>query len=225
MNLMKKIDIRNKVLLFDFDGTLVETESLAKQVIDDYFVQNHFSAPHSFSDFIVGRTWNAATQSMVEHARRQGHEIAPAEELHREFKARYREQFEKGVRLIPGVLEKLAEMKPVCRFMGIVTGSERDEVNTILEAHGFAHFFDRIWAYGDYEHSKPDPSPYLQAMKDLGCSKVQDVLVFEDSNAGMESAARAGLSWVQVAFEVHALKPDPRSILVIQNWNEFLLQS
>ena len=216
-------NFENKVLLFDFDGTLVETETLAKQVIDHYFVQKNFPGQVPFSDFIVGRTWKAATESIYQYAKERGWEIASPEEMRDEFKARYREKFEKGVRLIPGVLEKLAELKPLCRYMGVVTGSEKDEVKTILEAHRFGHFFDRVWAYGDYAHSKPDPSPYLTAMKDIGC-EVSEILVFEDSKAGMESAARAGMPWVQVAHEAHSLTHDPRSLLVIEDWNQLVLK-
>jgi HAD superfamily hydrolase (TIGR01509 family) len=91
-----------------------------------------------------------------------------------------------------------------------------------LKAHGLDRAFDRVWAYGDYTDSEPSPAPYLQAMKDWNVA-APEVLVFEDSIAGMESAHQAGLKWVQVCFEAHAQARDPRSTLVIRDWNDLKL--
>lgn len=216
-----KLKIENKVLLFDFDGTLVETEFLAKEVVSEYFSEIQFPHPVPFSEMIVGRTWQAATENMIEHSKSLGIALAPAAELTAEFKRRYREKFVRGVNIIPGLLECLPIFQAQSKFMGIVTGSDRDEVMTLLKAHNLEHFFSRIWAYGDYEKSKPDPSPYLQALRDLQVAPA-DVWVFEDSDAGMESASRAGLAFVQVTHEAHAQTRDPRASLVIDNWKALL---
>ncbi|MBS1958815.1 MAG: HAD family phosphatase [Bdellovibrionales bacterium] len=218
-----KIDLRKKILLFDFDGTIVETEYLAKEAILQYFDENNLSSKakitEMFSDMIVGRTWSAAIDNMIQHAKTLGITLDSSENLAREFKTRYRARVKEGVRLIPGFLDVLPKIKSLASFVGIVTGSEHDEVEAILKVTGLGNDFDRVWAYGDYAHSKPDPSPYLTAMKAISADP-KDVLVFEDSRAGMESAHRAGLPWVQIAHEAHAFDPDPRSLLVIKNWHD-----
>ena len=211
--------IKNKVLLFDFDGTLVETEFLAKQVIEKYFSGKNFPHPIPFAEMIVGRTWHAATESMVEYAKTYGIDLGDPSLLEKEFKLRYRQLFVTGVKLIPGLLEWLPHFKREAKFMGIVTGSDRDEVTTILKAHGLENYFEKIWAYGDYALSKPDPSPYLTALRELG-EMACDVLVFEDSIAGMESAHRAGLAFIQVTHEGNADHSDARALRVIKDWNE-----
>ena len=214
-----RVNIQNKVLLFDFDGTLVETEILAQEVIDLYFSKKNFPSPVHFGDLIIGRTWGAATEVMVEYAAQRGVVLPHHTVLKQELLALYRLQIEKGVKLIPGLEECLPHFKSQAKFIGIVTGSDHDEVSLILKSHGLDQYFDRIWAVGDYEKSKPDPSPYLQAIEDLNANP-SEVLVFEDSKAGMESANRAGLKWIQVAYESHAKEADPRSLLTIHHWNE-----
>jgi HAD superfamily hydrolase (TIGR01509 family) len=219
-----KLDFKQKVLLFDFDGTIVQTETLARDVVIEYFAEKKlgnesFSLP--FANLIVGRPWKSATELMVGEAKHSGLHLPSAEELYQEFKKRYRERFEKGVKLIPGILDVLPKLKAQAKFMGIVTGSERDEVMSLMNAHGLSPFFERIWAYGDYEFSKPDPSPFLTAMRDVGVGPT-DCVVFEDSQAGMESAKRAGMPWVQIAHEAHSLTPNHDSQLVLHTWFELL---
>lgn len=214
------VQIDNRILLFDFDGTIVETEVLAREVIETYFQQ--LKSPHGgrFADLIVGKTWKLAVEEMQAEALKLGVHLGSSDALILEFKVRYQRRFEEGVNLIPGFLKWLPEFRKRAKFIGIVTGSERSEVERILGAHQIRPFFDRIWGFGDYAESKPHPSPYLTAMSEIGADP-SEVLVFEDSKAGMESAHRAGLSWVQVSHEAHARTPDARSTLVIRDWNEF----
>lgn len=220
-----RIDLRKKVLLFDFDGTIVETEALAKEAVNQYFHEKNLlpqaQVAEIFASLIVGRTWESAIDNMIQHAKMIGITLDSRENLAREFKSRYRARFEKAVKLIPGFLDVLPKIREQAAYIGIVTGSEHEEVEAILKATGLENVFTRVWGFGDYAHSKPDPSPYLTALQDLGV-KADDVIVFEDSEAGMESAFRAGLKWVQVCHETHAKKPDPRSLLVIRDWHELV---
>jgi HAD superfamily hydrolase (TIGR01509 family) len=216
------LDIRDKVLLFDFDGTLVESEILAQKVIDQYFDEKK-TAYRAPSDLIIGRTWQAAIASMHEHANAVGARLESSEILLTEFKTRYEKALHGGVNLIPGFLECLPILKAQAKFMGIVTGSYREEVMVTLNHHGLASYFDQIWAVGDYEKSKPDPSPYLTAVRAIRADP-KDVIVFEDSKAGMESATRAGLMFVQICHEAHAKTVDLRALRTVQNWTEFLIK-
>jgi HAD superfamily hydrolase (TIGR01509 family) len=213
----KSLEIADKVLLFDFDGTLVETEILAREVVREYFHERGFEGADHFSNLIVGRTWKLAVDLMVAESRHLGFELGDPERVLNEFRDRYRARFKSGVSLIPGLLELLPVFRKKARFLGIVTGSERHEVEEILQSHGLMGFFDRIWGFGDYPESKPHPAPYLTAMQEHHFEP-SEVIVFEDSKAGMESAYRAGLRWVQICHEAHAGEPDPRSMIALPDW-------
>lgn len=220
----KIVSITDKVLLFDFDGTLVETEILAREVIQAYFFEKGLGDSTPYADMIVGKTWRLAVEEMRRAALQSGFDLGAPELLEQEFKRRYQERFRRGVNLIPGFRELLPVFRAKARFLGIVTGSERHEVASILGSHQLEGVFDRVWGFGDYSASKPDPSPYLTALREIP-AHASDVLVFEDSRAGMESAHRAGLQWVQVSHESHAREPDPRSLLVIQDWRQLRIGS
>jgi HAD superfamily hydrolase (TIGR01509 family) len=213
------IRITDKVLLFDFDGTLVETEILAREVIAEHFMERGWGDSGPYADMIVGKTWRLAVEEMRRTAKQSGLDLGSPESLEQELKRRYQERFQRGVNLIPGFKELLPLFKTKARFLGIVTGSERHEVEAILKTHQLDGVFDRVWGFGDYPGSKPDPSPYLTAMQEIPAHPAE-VLVFEDSRAGMDSAHRAGLKWVQISHEAHARIPDPRSLFVIENWHQ-----
>jgi beta-phosphoglucomutase-like phosphatase (HAD superfamily) len=226
---MGKIDVRNKVLLLDFDGTLVDTEKLAIQVIEDYCVDKNLISQvgllKNISRTIVGRTWKSAIEEMI-----RLHSLdLDAHRAEHELKDRYYQVLNKGVEWIPGVREKLLELKSKALFLGMVTGSSKNEVDVILGAEGNAHLFDQIWSSESYSVGKPSPEPFLNAFEQVRLNlkkqsgkeiSPQDVLVFEDSVAGMESAYRAGFSFVQVLHSHPGMTFDSRALFSIQDWQE-----
>lgn len=225
----KKIDVKNKVLLFDLDGTLVDTEKLGEQALTQYCVdKNIFTQPEiikNISKLIVGRTWKSAVQEIIET-----HQLSiDPTHFEQELKTHYRNLLNVGIELIPGLHEKLSEFKAKSHFMGIVTGSGKDEVDVILNAEGLTHYFNQIWSSEHYAESKPSPTPFLTAfeqvqnlMRSASGHEIrsQDIIVFEDSIAGMESAHRAGFSFIQVLHAHPEMKIDPRALFSIQDWHD-----
>jgi len=225
----KKIDVKNKILLFDLDGTLVDTEKLGERVLREYCVDKKiFDQEEDLqkaSQQIIGRTWKSAIQEVI---KLYGLKI-DAEQCEQDLKKHYRKLLDGGIDLIPGVKEKLSKFKAKSLFMGIVTGSAGVEVDAILNAEGLISVFDRVWSSETYSESKPSPVPFLTAfhetqsfMRSASGFEIlpHDVIVFEDSIAGMESAAKAGFSFIQVLHAHPNARPDPRALFTIQDWHE-----
>ncbi len=92
------------------------------------------------------------------------------------------------------------EMKAVLSMLdpgrlAVVTSSSRLEIEAILKAE---NVLDRFGAavYGDeVRRLKPDPEPYLTAMRRLGADRA---IALEDSGPGIESARRAGCEVIEV---------------------------
>ena len=81
--------------------------------------------------------------------------------------------------------------------VAVVTGGYRDVCEKILLQIGVREFFDCIVASEDTSRHKPDPDPFLEAARRLGVAP-EGCLVWEDSDLGIESARRAGMSWIDV---------------------------
>lgn len=95
-------------------------------------------------------------------------------------------------RVYPGVREILARLHGRLP-MAIVTSCRRDNFLQMHRASGLLGYFDFILTREDYGASKPDPEPYLAACARAGLHPGR-CLAIEDSERGVTSAARAGLT-------------------------------
>jgi sugar-phosphatase len=78
--------------------------------------------------------------------------------------------------------------------LAIVSGAARAEIEPVLEAAGIADLFAAIVPAEDIERGKPEPDGYLRALTLLdGDLAARDVLVFEDTEAGVAAAKGAGM--------------------------------
>jgi HAD superfamily hydrolase (TIGR01509 family) len=98
---------------------------------------------------------------------------------------------------VPEVLEVIHAAHGEIPF-AVVSGSTRESVTKSLEALGILHLFDTLVCAGDYVHGKPSPEPFLLAAQRLGVEPSK-CLVFEDAEAGIQSATAAGMASVRIA--------------------------
>lgn len=176
-------------LLFDLDGTLIDTETVALttgmaafaamgQAVDRAFMQRLVGVDLPTAAGIIGAALPDLDQKGL-----QAH-------WHRAFSAAIAEDLP----LKPGAETLLAARH---RPMALVTSSGQAEAHHKLRITGLAQHFDTVVTLADVRHPKPAPDPYLLAAERLGVSPAR-CLVFEDSEAGAEAAHRAGCTVVQV---------------------------
>lgn len=176
-----------QAVLFDMDGTLVDTERLWWEAVEQ----------------VAGRPLTAADQPdvlgrPVEHtadwlAAATGAAAGQlAAELHREFATRVRT----GIVPRPGALDLLDALARAGTPTALVTASPRAVADTVLEALGATRFAVSVTA-DDTERTKPAPDPYLAACHALGVDPAACVAV-EDTETGVTSAEAAGCAVLAV---------------------------
>ena len=79
--------------------------------------------------------------------------------------------------------------------LGLVTSSDRADVEPVLRAAQIRDRFDAMIFGGDAARPKPSPAPYLLIADRLG---VKTGIAFEDSKPGLESARAAGFRTVKI---------------------------
>jgi HAD superfamily hydrolase (TIGR01509 family) len=172
-------------VIFDLDGTLVDSEGLCNQALLDLL-------PHL----------NDTPQTLTRRYRgmRLSHIISDLEDRTGErlpgtFEAAYRrrvsELFYTHLRPIDGVINMLEGLPtPKC----IASSGPRSKIQEALTVSGLSRFFeDRIFSSYEVGSWKPDPGLLLHAASAMGFPPAQCAVV-EDSAAGIRAALAAGMT-------------------------------
>ncbi len=176
-------------VLFDLDGTLVDTESIALHSGMAAFVAVGQPVSVAFMHSMVGKDQMGTRAVIV-----QAFPDIDMDALNAHWRAGFNDSVARELRLKPGVEALLSAIDVP---MAVVTSSGRVEAHAKVEKSGIAAFFRLIVSVNDVTHAKPSPEPFLLAAEMLGVDPAR-CLVFEDSDTGAEAAHRAGCIVVQV---------------------------
>jgi HAD superfamily hydrolase (TIGR01509 family) len=178
-------------LFWDNDGVLVETEELyyeaTYETLKGFGISFDFEMYRQF--FLVQ---NSGMTSVLE---KLGLDIAMVAKLRQKRDAHYTQLLNEKLKP-SAVVEQVLRSCSKHFHMAIVTSSRREHFEVIHSRTGFLKFFEFVITEGDYQHSKPHPEPYLNALARSG-RKAHECLAIEDSERGLQAAKAAGLScWV-----------------------------
>jgi len=187
--------MRVSAILFDLDGTLVNTEPCALTAMIACFREWGLEFPLEDSARVMGRTWKAVFAEL-----KQEHEIpVSVDEACVVATKHYLTILQDELVIIPGSRSAVCALAKVWP-LGLVTGSTREEIKYVGERLGILDQFKVILSAEEYVCSKPAPEGFLKAADLLGVAPAE-VLVFEDSPSGIESARAAGMKVVAVGAD------------------------
>jgi HAD superfamily hydrolase (TIGR01509 family) len=188
-------------ILFDLDGTIIDTEPSAAQAVRESFQSWKIEIKADDSAFVTGRTWATAFEFLF-----QKYSLPiPQTQAIEQIMAAYRDKLENSLCVVPGsvqCIQSLATRYP----LGLVSGSGRTEILWALRKLKIDQHFKIILGAEDYPRSKPQPDGYLKAMGILQ-STPDTCLVFEDSTAGVASGRAAGM-WVAAITSTNHFQQD-----------------
>jgi len=173
-------------ILFDMDGTLIDSEPLWLKAEIEVMAE-------------VGCHWDEQDQinclggpaeRTERYMQERSQNIKPygyfINRLHEVMRARITNELD----LIPNALSLLKECKDAGIKTALVTASSRDLMTIVLKRFP-PGTFDVVVSGDDVEKSKPDPAPYLLAAKQLSVD-ILKCLVLEDSLTGVQSGLSSG---------------------------------
>jgi HAD superfamily hydrolase (TIGR01509 family) len=174
-----------KALLFDADGTLLDTWALHRTVWTELLSREGFTVTDDW--------WEAYAHedllTMVQGALPGADEVQ-ADEMNDEGTKIYLESLHLVERIHP--VTEIAQEFHGRLPLAVVTAGFRDVVVPTLEAVGIADLFTVVVTGDDVNQIKPAPDGYEKAAHLLGVRAI-DCVAFEDSDSGLESAQRAGI--------------------------------
>lgn len=187
-------------MIFDFNGTLSDDEPVLLRVFSELFAE-HLGwqmSPDYYLDKLAG------------HSDREIVEIAVAEsvgplEQHGELvdrllllrRDRYLELVDEQCPIRDDTEALVEALVAAGCTVAIVTGAQRADVEFVLSRSGIGHHFGVVVTEEDVRHGKPHPEGFLRAAERLSLTPTE-IVVFEDSVAGVRAAKAAGMRCVAV---------------------------
>lgn len=181
-------------LLFDIDGTMVDSDPLHLIAFNEVFgPYGHTFDRARFATDVHGFTNEAiAARFFPDETPERGLAILDAKE------AAFRRLADKGIEPVHGLHALLdwAEAEGIPAIA--VTNAPRANADQVLAATGLRPRLRGLVVAGDLAHGKPHPLPYLEGLRLLEAEPAHSV-AFEDSRAGIISATTAGIATIGMA--------------------------
>jgi HAD superfamily hydrolase (TIGR01509 family) len=209
-----------RAMIFDLDGTLVETEPLHYAAFRDVLKTESIDLDREdYFTRLIGYNDRDCFSLVMQENGRADYDSNIAK-LVAAKADRYITMIAPGTELLyPGAAEfvhKCAERFPLI----IATGTLRVEADLILRNAGLIESFVDIISADDVEHGKPEPDSFLLALGRLGFRlrwrppiAADECLVVEDTPAGIKAARKAGMKVMALAHTTPAAELDGADVV------------
>jgi beta-phosphoglucomutase len=179
-------------VIFDFNGTLSDDEPILLEIFTNQCRTRlgHDLDPIDYYRRLAGRSDREIIEVLVRE--RVGDDPLLVEDLLVERRNQYLHIVSECSPITTAARALVRELGARGIPVGIVTGAQRPDVSAVLVGSGLVDVIRVTVCEEDVEHGKPDPEGYLKGAELLGATP-SDVLVFEDSIAGIQAAQAAGM--------------------------------
>jgi HAD superfamily hydrolase (TIGR01509 family) len=178
-----------QLVCFDFDGTLVDSETYHAATWIEYL--SSFGIIVEFPTFMAkysGVTWEKVANDFIVRYRLRLTVVEMVSIMEEKTQTSFKIQ---PVQPKHGADELLKVMAQVCP-VAVVTGAPRHYVESVIAQQGWRRWISLLVCGDDVQNNKPSPDVYRLACRLAGCSP-KNAVAIEDSQTGMTSALSAGL--------------------------------
>lgn len=176
-----------KAFIFDFDGLIIDTESVVYQSWLEIYKTYNVDLPLSKWESIIGSSNNTFDpfEYLDQHTKLNINQPSLLSRFEKTLQEKTR-----SLPMLPGVVTYLKWAKKNNLFIGLASSSTRMWVSSHLNELGIETMFDIIRTSEDVNNVKPFPDLYLSVKKFL-CLDDYEAVVFEDSRNGIIAANKA----------------------------------
>ncbi len=193
-------------MLFDLDGTLVDTAPDMVAVLQD-LQRDHGQAAISY-DVARMRVSNGAL-GLIRIAFPDADEEQRSD-LHQQYLQRYTANVCRRSAVFPGLEALLDRLDAASRPWGIVTNKPARMTDPLLNKLGLAHRCACIVSGDTLKQRKPHPAPLLHAC-DLAGFDPKSTVYVGDAERDVEAGRRAGMATIAVSYGYVMADDDPES--------------
>ena len=206
--------MRYPVVLFDLDGTVIDTGAII------------LASMRHAAETVVGGEYTdeqllAAVGGPGLEAQMQALDPSRVDELVRVYRA-HNEPLHDTISVCAGMDSVLDELKDRGHRLGIVTAKRRATVELAFARIPIEHLFDTVVGGDETDRHKPDPAPLRLALERMGAAP-EDAVYVGDSPFDMQAAKAGGLRAIGVAWgRIHEPEKLTDADVVIHEAEELL---
>lgn len=202
---MKRANREITTVLFDFDGTLMNTNDL---IIDSWRHIYRVLEDKDINEAEIIRTFGEPLVRTMEKA----FPHVPLDECVNIYRSYHRDSFGDRITLFPGIKEMLSELKTLGYKLAVVTSRAGLTTNEAMQKYEIQDYFDVVVTCDDTYKHKPDPEPVFIALNHLDSSPDESIMI-GDSMYDILCARNAGVisvlvGWAMAVTEEEKTGPD-----------------
>ena len=192
----KFLDISHvKAVIFDMDGTLVESEHIWAEAKKDVARSVGINITDSGLSQYIGRGINDFIDEVLQPTNIQNRADL-AQKIHEKVLIDYGSK----IRVIEGALDILTAFSLAGVRLAICSSGSLPAIESSLELLNATKLVEVVVSGDTLATGKPHPLPYLRTLEKLHLD-AKNTIVFEDTIAGFQSATAAGISTVIVGAQ------------------------
>ena len=187
------MSLKNKLAIFDLDGTLFDTKDVNYNAYQNAIRMTEIDVKIDYDDFCKlynGKNYREFLPKIIPNISEE-----QLKKIHNFKKNIYQEHLDKAKKndLLFSMIEEIKEKF----YISIVTNASKKNVKDILEKFSVKNLFDLLITQEDVKNPKPSAEGFLKAMNYFNISK-ENTIIFEDSEIGIQAANKAETNYVKV---------------------------
>ncbi len=185
-----------KGIIFDLDGTLLDSMQCWENVDKDFLLENGIQPPEGISDIVK----KMIIQDSAMYLKTQFSLKQSCEEIIDRIEEMVKEQYFNSIPLKNGAYELVHELKKQGYKICVATATYNSLAHAALKRLGIYECLDFILTCSDVGKGKDNPEIFFKSAEKMGCT-VQNTVVVEDSLHCIETAVNAGFKTIAVYDE------------------------
>lgn len=182
-----------KAVIFDLDGTLVDSMWIWEQIDIDFLKDRGHELPKDLQKDIEGMSFSETAQYFKTRFNLE-EDLETIKSIWIDMATHL---YANKIKLKKGIQELLDLLKEKNIKMGIGTSNSRELAEEVLKQNGVRDYFEVLITSCDVKKGKPEPDVFLRAAKEMNMPP-DLCLVFEDTHAGVLAGKAAGMDVIAI---------------------------
>ena len=217
---MKLLNHDIKAVIFDMDGTLIDSTGIWHEIDKEFFAKRNMELPPDYAQHIVHL---GLTQAAI-YTKETYHLNESIQDIMKEWHDMSIDMYKYHVSLKDGALELLKLFKSNGIKMAIATANDEPLYRPCIDRLGIGDYFDEIADVNTAKEGKQSAKIYLDLAKKLG-SEPRNTLVLEDMPTCVKTAFKSGFLTVAVyddASKAYDQEKKNNSYLFVKDFSELI---